>query len=94
MRLLLLYDCLKSERVVVRMYAEVSASDEDVVRLWNGFNFSLKWSSKADIKEAMWNGNGKVYICSYRLLLFICLFLIICIYFSNNTFCILLLWPK
>ena len=54
MRLLLLYDCLKSERSVVRMYAEVSADDEDVVRLCNEFNFALKWSSKAEIKEAVW----------------------------------------
>ena len=53
MRLLLLYDCLKSERSVVRMWAEVSADDKDVVRLCNEFNFSLKWSSKAEIKEAV-----------------------------------------
>ena len=53
MRLLLLYDCLKSERSVVRMCAEVSADDEDVVRLCNQFNFTLKWSSKAEIKEAV-----------------------------------------
>ena len=38
-RLLLLYDCLKSERSVVRMCAEVSTDDE-VVRLCNEFNFA------------------------------------------------------
>ena len=32
---------------------EVSADDEDVVRLCNLFNFALKWSSKAEIKEAV-----------------------------------------
>ena len=31
--LLLLYDCLKSERSVARMCAEVSTEDEDVLRL-------------------------------------------------------------
>ena len=35
MRLLLLYDCLKSKRSVVRMCAEVSADGEDVVRSRN-----------------------------------------------------------
>ena len=53
MRLLLLYDRLKSERSVVRMCAEVNAGDEDVLRLCNEFNFVLKWSSKAEIKEAV-----------------------------------------
>ena len=33
MRLLMLYDYLKSERSVVRMCAKVSADDKDVVRL-------------------------------------------------------------
>ena len=50
---LLLYDCLKSENSVVMMCAEVSADDEDVVRLCNEFSFALKWSSKAEIKEAV-----------------------------------------
>ena len=53
MRLLLLYDYLKSERSVVSMCAEVSADDEDVLRLCNEFNFTLKWSSTAEIKEAV-----------------------------------------
>ena len=53
MRLLLLCDCLKSERSVVKMCAEVSADDEDVVRLCNEFNFALKWFSKAEIIEAL-----------------------------------------
>ena len=35
------------------MKVEVSADDEDVVRLCNDFNFALKWSSKAEIKEAI-----------------------------------------
>ena len=51
--LLLLYDCLKSERSVVKMCAEVSAYDEDFVRLCNEFNFALKWPSEAGIKEAV-----------------------------------------
>ena len=51
MRLFLLNDCLKSEKSVVRMCAEVSADDEDVVRLCNEFNFTLKWSSKAKLKR-------------------------------------------
>ena len=42
MRLLLLYNFLKSERSVVRMCAEVSADDEDVIMLYNEFNFALK----------------------------------------------------
>ena len=46
-------DCFKSESCVVRMCAEVSADDEDVVRLCNEFNFALKWFSKAEIKEAV-----------------------------------------
>ena len=50
-RLLLMYDCLKSERSVVRMCAEVRADDEDVVKLFNDFNFALKRSSKTEIKE-------------------------------------------
>ena len=53
MRLLLLYDCLKSESSVVRMCAEVNANNEDVVSLCNKFNFALKWSSKAEITEAI-----------------------------------------
>ena len=36
------------------MCAEVSADDEDVLRLCNEFNFALKWSTKAEvIKEAV-----------------------------------------
>ena len=42
MRLLLLYDSLKSEKSVVRMCAEVSTDDEDVVRSCNEFNLALK----------------------------------------------------
>ena len=42
MRLLLLYDCLKSEKSVVKMCAEVSADNEGVVRLCNEFNFALQ----------------------------------------------------
>ena len=42
------YDCLKSERNVIGIYAEISANDEDVVRLCNEFKFALKWSSKAE----------------------------------------------
>ena len=53
MRLLLLYDCLKSERSFVRICAELSADNEDVVRQCNEFNFALKWLSKAEIKEAV-----------------------------------------
>ena len=54
MRLLLFCDCLKSERSIVCCYcAEVSADDEDIVRLCIEFNFALKWSSKAEIKEAV-----------------------------------------
>ena len=49
----LLYDCLKSKRCVVRICAEVSADNEDIVRLCNEFNFVLKWSSKAEIKDAV-----------------------------------------
>ena len=53
MRFLMWYDCLKSEKSVVRMCAEVSADNEDVVRLCNKLNFALKWSSKAEIKEVL-----------------------------------------
>ena len=53
MRLLLLYDCLKSESSIVKMNAEVRVDDDDVVRLCNGLNFALKWSSNAEIKEAV-----------------------------------------
>ena len=35
------------------MCVKVSADDKNVVRLCNKFNFSLKWSSKAEIKEAV-----------------------------------------
>ena len=34
------------------MCAEVSADDEDFARLCDEFNFTLKWSGKAEIKEA------------------------------------------
>ena len=44
---------MKSEKSVVRMCVEVGADDEDVVRLCSEFNFTLKWSSKAEIKEAI-----------------------------------------
>ena len=30
------------------------ADDVDVVRLCDEFNFALKWSSKAEIKQAVW----------------------------------------
>ena len=35
------------------MCAEVSANDEDVVRLCIEFNFALKWSSKPENKKAV-----------------------------------------
>ena len=66
------------------MYAEVSADDEDVVRLCNKFNF--KWSSKTKIKEAvlqkLWAGNEDDYMCMYCYLFtyflsYTCTFLII-----------------
>ena len=40
-------------RSLVKMCAEVSADDKDVVRLCCEFNFALKWSSKKEIKEAV-----------------------------------------
>ena len=58
--------------LIVRMRAEVSADNENVVRLRNEFNFALKWSNKAEIKEAvlqnlliMWNGKGDDYMSTY-----------------------------
>ena len=53
MRLLLLYDCLKGERSVVRLCTEMSAYDEDVARLCNELNFAMKLSRKAEINEAV-----------------------------------------
>ena len=71
---LLLYDCLKSEKSVVRMCAEESVDNEDVVKLCREFNLVLKWSSKAEIKESycrslliMWESNGDNYMCTYYL---------------------------
>ena len=96
LRLFLLYDCLKSERSVVRMCAELSADDEDVARLWNEFIFYFKWSSKIEIKELccknvliMRDGNGDDYMCTYCSLL-------TCFLSYAYTFRILdlLLWRK
>ena len=59
------------------MCAEVSADDENVVRLCNAFNYALKWSGKAEIKEAVLkkfidnvNGNGDDYMCA-RIVIFL-----------------------
>ena len=44
------------------MCSEVSADGKDIVRLRNEFNFALKWSSKAEIKQQPY-GRGLLIMC-------------------------------
>ena len=95
-RLLLLYDCLKSERSVVKMCAEVCADVEDVVRLCNEFNLfrnGLVWQKLKRLNcrslLIMWDGNGDDYMCT-----FCYLFTYFLLYAYTFLIIYLLLWQK